>query len=60
MYTIALVLFVVFMAMWAASPFAGEPMRPRAQHWLAWICVLILGLVVFLIGSGMMERGAVR
>ncbi len=46
-FIILLVIFVVVMVMWAAN----APGDVRAK-WLAWTAVLILGIVVFLVGTG--------
>ena len=49
---ILLVLFVIAMALWAAilgGAVSGNP------NWLAFVAVLILGIVVFLVGGGVIE-----
>lgn len=51
MGTILLVLFVLFMALWALGGYwFADPAVPglARQSWLlAWLCMLILGLIVF-------------
>lgn len=52
---VLLVLFVVVMAMWGfgiSRPSAAGV--PAASPWLPFVAVLILGLVVFLYGSGVL------
>lgn len=51
--TILLVLFVVTMFLWGLALVEVLPSAPKAASWLAFLACLILGLVVFLVGTGM-------
>lgn len=49
---ILLVCFVVVMLLWFLSMVGATNVVPAASPWLAFIACLILGVVVFLVGSG--------
>ena len=50
--TILLVIFVVIMLLWFLSMVGAVALTPAASSWFPWIAVLILGIVVFLLGTG--------
>ncbi len=52
---ILLVIFVVVMLLWVLSLLGAVTTPPAASPWLAFIAVLVLGTVVFLYGSGVIE-----
>jgi hypothetical protein len=56
---VLLVCFVVVMLLWFLSMMGAVPNATTASPWLAFIACLILGIVVFLTGSGIstMPRG---
>jgi len=49
---ILLVIFVVTMMVWFLSLVGAVPQAATYSPWLAFIACLILGVVVFLVGSG--------
>lgn len=50
--TILLVIFVVIMLLWFLSMVGAVSLNPAASSWFPWIAVLILGICVFLLGTG--------
>ncbi len=58
MFTILLVLFVMIMAAWAAANLGW--VAPQAAPWLAWAACFDLGLVVFLVGTGLVVAERLR
>jgi hypothetical protein len=50
--TILLVCFVVILLLWFLSMVGAVSLNPAASSWFPWIAVLILGIVVFLLGTG--------
>lgn len=49
---ILVVIFTMAMFLWALATFGQSEQFVKNQNVLAWICVLILGIVVFLSGFG--------
>ncbi|HMF18956.1 MAG TPA: hypothetical protein VKE98_17240 [Gemmataceae bacterium] len=49
---ILLVMFVVVLMVWLLALLGAIPGSPTYSPWLAFFGVLILGIVVFLVGSG--------
>lgn len=56
MLIVLLVCFVVIMLLWGLSLLGAIPNAPAASPWLAFFCCLILGIMVFLVGSGAVIR----
>lgn len=46
---VLVVIFIMAMAAWGYANLKGPP---NSQWWLAWFAVLVLGITVFLLGSG--------
>ena len=53
MFIVLLVLFTVVMAVWLLSMLGAAPGLTAASPWLAFFACLILGIIVFLTGSGL-------
>ena len=49
---ILLVLWTMAMFLWLLSLLGAVPQTTAHAHWLAFFAVLVLGLVVFLAGTG--------
>ena len=49
---VLVVVFVMAMFLWLLANLGGAPAYPQAERWLAWFAVLVLGIAVFLLGSG--------
>jgi hypothetical protein len=47
-FIVLLVLFVVAMALWGFGTLNNQPNTFYTSSWIPFICVLILGIVVFL------------
>ena len=58
MYIVLLVIFIVVMLLWGFSN-AGAIANP-ASSWIPFVAVLVLGLVVFLVGGGIVHVEALR
>ena len=60
--TILLVIFVVVLLLWFLSMMGAVSLNPAASSWFPWIACLILGIVVFMLGTGVIvvERAVVR
>ncbi len=59
MYTVCLVIFIVVMLLWAFTN-SGTIDKPAANHWVALVAVLVLGIVVFLLGGGLLTVTPIR
>lgn len=46
------VMFVMVMFLWLLAMLGAQPNSPSYSPWLGWFACLILGIVVFLLGSG--------
>ncbi len=49
---VLLVMFVIVMFLWLLSMLGAIPNAPTYSPWLGWFACMILGVVVFLVGSG--------
>ncbi len=49
---VLIVLFVMVMFLWLLSMLGAVPNSPTYSPWLGWFACMILGAVVFLLGSG--------
>lgn len=49
---VLIVMFVMTMFLWLLSLLGAVPNAPSYSPWLAFFACLILGIVVFLVGSG--------
>lgn len=49
---VLLVCFVIVEFIWLLSLLGAVPNSPAYSPWLAWFSTIILGIVVFLFGSG--------
>jgi len=49
---ILLVLWVMSMFLWLLALLGAVPQTAQYGHWLSFFAVLVLGLVVFLLGTG--------
>lgn len=54
---VLVVIFVMSMFLWLLALLAASPQLAAKEGWLAWFACLILGIVVFLIGSGAAHWG---
>ena len=52
LFIVLLVFFTVVMVVWLLSLLGASPNVAHYSPWLAWFACLILGVVVFLLGSG--------
>lgn len=52
LFIILLVLFTLVMGVWGLALLGAISANERASAWLAFFACLILGVVVFLVGSG--------
>lgn len=60
MFIVLLVCFVVVMLVWLLAMLGAIPKDNPASSWLPWFACLILGVVVFLVGSGVIVVERVR
>lgn len=60
LFIVLLVFFVVVMAVWMLSLLGAMPNAPTYSPWLAFFACLILGIVVFLLGTGAIVIERVR
>lgn len=49
---VLIVCFTLVMFLWLLAMLGAVPNAPSYSPWLAWFACLILGVVVFLLGSG--------
>ena len=49
---VLIVMFTLVMFLWLLSMLGAVNNAPQYSPWLAWFACLILGIVVFLVGSG--------
>lgn len=49
---VLIVMFVMVMFLWLLTMLGAVPNTGHYSPWLAWFATLILGIVVFLVGSG--------
>lgn len=52
MMIVLLVCFVMVMFLWLLSMLGASPTITAYSPWLAWFACLFLGIVVFLLGTG--------
>lgn len=60
MFVVLLVMFVVVMMVWLLSLLGAIPNAPNYSPWLAFFACLLLGIVVFLVGSGVIVVERIR
>jgi hypothetical protein len=55
MFIVILVLFVMTMFIWLLSLLGASEAVVKYSPWLAWFACLFLGIIVFLVGSGLVK-----
>lgn len=60
MYVVLLVCFVMTLFLWLLSMLGAIPNAPAYSPWLSFFACLILGLVVFLVGGGLVSAVPIR
>jgi hypothetical protein len=55
MYIVILVCYVMTMFLWLLSMLGAIPNATNYSPWLAFFACLFLGIVVFLVGSGLVK-----